>query len=336
VTEGVNNLSRGYGTLDGGYIRNEASTVTLNDQAISRLKNRLSGKVGNAQLGPPIAESREIHRLVRQINGLGMDTLKAMLAAKKSKGKSVTKLASDIWLGFGFGVNPLLKDIQTAADSVMHYVTRQDRRIVISGSATQEYHSGSIDTGSSTYIAQDCAYGWYRSARHTQGIRYEAGIDLEVRAGSNYSVTDHLGLKVEQLPSVLWELTPYSWVLDYGATVGSWLEDMFYTLPGTVKFLSKSYKYQSETNSNVKLFLSVGTKAVFSGSTAKSVYSLFVREKQAPVLPTRALRIKSVDEIASHGVTKLLNLASVLAGQRGPNLSGLTPTYPGLRRPFSK
>jgi hypothetical protein len=295
-------------------------TADLNDQAISRLKNRLQGKVGNAELGPPLAESREIHRLVRQINDIGMDALRAMLAAKKSKGKSVAKLAGDIWLGFGFGVNPLLKDIQSAADSILHYVTRQDRRIVISGTASREYHSGSESTGSSTYIAQDAAYGWYRSARHTQGIRYEAGIDLNVRAGSNYSVGDHLGLKIGQLPSILWELTPYSWAVDYFSTVGGYLEDVFYTLPGTVKFLSKSYKYQSETTANVKLFLTAGTKAAYSGNASVMRYNLFSREKQAPVLPTRSLRIKSADEIASHGVTKLLNLASVLAGRRGPNL----------------
>jgi hypothetical protein len=320
TTEGANNFSRGYGTLDGGYIRNEMSTVDLNDQAISRLKNRLKGKVGNAELGPPLAESREIHRLVRQINGLGMDTLKAMLAAKHSKGKSIAKLAGNIWLGFGFGVNPLLKDIQSAADSILHYVTRQDRRIVISGTASREYHSGTVDTGSSTYIAQDAAYGWYRSARHTQGIRYVAGVDINVRAGSNYSVADHLGLKIGQLPSILWELTPYSWAVDYFTTVGGFLEDVFYTLPGTVKFLSKSYKYQSETTASVKLFLTDGTKADYSGSASVMRYNLFTREKQAPVLPTRSLRIKSADEIAAHGVTKLLNLASVLAGRRGPNL----------------
>jgi len=335
IAEGANNLSKGYGTLCGSHIRLENSTTALDDRALASLKNKLNGKIGNAQLGPPIAESREIHRLVRQINDFGMDALRAMLAAKQSKGKSVTKLAGNIWLGFAFGVNPLLKDIQTAADSILHYVTRRDSRIVVSGTANQEYHSGSVDTGSSEYIAQDCAYGFYRSAHHKQGIRYEAAVDLQVRGGSNYSVPDHLGLKVEQLPSILWELTPFSWAVDYFTTVGSWLEDMFYTLPATVKFVSKSYKYQSETVSSLKAFPTAGTRVLITAGSSYVRYNIFVRSQLAPVLPTRSLRIKSVDEIASHGVTKLINLASVLAGFHGPKLGELTPTFPGLRRPFT-
>lgn len=318
--EGPTWVSNGYGTLFGGLTIQENDQTALNDQAIGRLKNRLQGKVGNAQLAAPLAESREIHRLVRQINGLGMSTFKALLAGKASKGKSIAKQAGDIWLGFGFGVNPMLKDIQSAADSILHYVTRMDRRVVVSGTANTEYHSGYRDTSSSEYVAQDASIGFHVSATHKQGIRYVAGIDLIVRAGSNYSVTDHLGLELSALPSTLWELTAYSWAVDYFTTVGSWLEDAFYTVPGTVKYVSKNYKYQSETSATPIGFYSVGTKGTLSGSTATSRYTSFSRTKLAPTFPVRSLRIKSADEIASHGLTKLLNLASVLAGRHGPKL----------------
>lgn len=324
-SENPTSLSVGYGTAFGGLLIQQNAYTDLEDQAIGRLKNRLSGKVGNAQLGPPLAESREIGRLVRQINGLGMETFKALLAAKKSKGKSVFKQFGQIWLGFGFGVNPLLQDIKAATDSILHYVTRMDRRIVIRGAATREYTSGlNSVTSSSDSISAHCTLGWYLSAHHTQGVQYTAGIDLQVRAGSNYSMPDHLGLKVEALPSILWELTPFSWVVDYGTTVGSFLDDVFYTLPGTVKYLSKSYKYQCRTYGSPKAINIPGAKSVLGGSISYGEYIQFTREKLAATLPTRSLRIKTADEVASHGVTKLLNLASVLAGRRGPNLAEKT------------
>jgi len=315
LTESPNWLSRGRGTLYGGMLRLENDQTALNNRAIGALKNKLQGKVGNAKLLAPLAESREIHRLVRQINGLGMNAFKALLAAKKTKGKSLAKQAGDIWLGLGFGVNPLLHDLKTAADSILKFTTRQDYRIVITGTATTEYLSGSVPTSSSEFIAQDAAIAWYRAAKHIQGIRYVAGVDLTVRSGSSYSVEDHLGLKLSELPSTLWELMAFSWAVDYFTTVGSWLDDMFYTVPGIVKYVSKNYKYQSDTACSPRTFLTAGTTAAFSGSVSRTRYTLFTRTQLAPVFPVRSLSIKSADEIASHGLTKLLNLASVLIGR---------------------
>jgi hypothetical protein len=318
--ESLNWLSNGYGTLGQGILRLENSTTAIDARAVASLRNKLQGKVGNAQLAAPVAESREIHRLVRQINDLGMDTLKAMLAAKQSKGKSVSKLAGNIWLGFGFGVNPLLKDIQSAADSILHYVTRRDSRIRISGTANQEYVSGQAPIASSEFVAQDCAITWHKIAKHEQGIRYVAGIDLQVRSSANYGVTDHLGLELGALPSTLWELTPFSWVVDYGSTVGEWLEDMFYTVPGTVKYVSKNYKYQCVTTSIPQPIFTLGTTGSLAGSNSEAKYTLFTRTQLAPTLPVRPLRIRTADEVAKHGLNKMLNLAGVLAGRRGPNL----------------
>jgi hypothetical protein len=315
-------LSRGSGSLYGGLLVQQNDTTALDETALARLKNRLNGKIGNAKLAPPLAESREIGRLVRQINSLGLDTVKAMLAAKKSKGKSVTKLLGQIWLGFGFGVNPLLKDIESAANSILDFTTRTDGRVVTRGTATTEYWSGTVPPGtSSDFIAQGCAIGFLRQAHHKQGILYVAGIDLTVGAGSNYGVTDHLGLKFGALPSILWELTYLSWVVDYFTTVGPWLDDVFYTIPGKVVYLSRSRKYQSETTCTPKTYPTAGYKVGFTGSPAFGRYTNFARTHFAPVLPTRSLRIKSVDEIAKNGLTKFLNLASVLASRRGPKLS---------------
>jgi len=320
-SEDSSSLSTGYGTSFGGMLTLQRDVTALEDKAIGRLKHKLQDKVGNAQLGPPLAESREIHRLVRQINGIGMGTFKALLAAKASKGKSLSKQFGDIWLGFGFGVNPLLQDIKSASDSILHYVTRMDRRVVVTGTATQDYHSAQNNAiSSSEAISAHCTLGWFLSSNHVQGVRYVAGVNINVRGGSNYGMADHLGLKVEALPSILWELTPYSWVVDYFTTVGSWLDDTFYTLPVTVAYLSKNYKYQCRTSAYPKAITISGATSTLSGSASVGTFLEFSRVKLAPTLPTRSLRIKSADEIASHGLTKLLNLGSILAGRHGPKL----------------
>lgn len=313
----LNMKGDGFGLYHGNSLIQPQSWAPLQSAAIGRLKNKLNGYIGNAQLMAPIAESREIHRIVRQINNLGIDAVKALLAVKKSQGKSAAKFFGDVWLGFGFGINPMLKDIEKAANSILDYTTREDRHVRVVGAASVEFLTNGklfIDCfpGAQLHVS---SYG-----SHKQGVRYVAGIDLKLRSGASYSVTDHLGLKISDLPATLWELTPYSWVVDYFATVSPWLEDMFFTLPGTTKYISENTKYQLETKwvPEIKPYDS-SYSASGSGSSGVHRYVSFTRNSLAS-LPSRPLRLKTLDEVAQHSLTKFLNLASVLAGRRGPKL----------------
>lgn len=317
--------SVGRGTIVGHYDIDTNTQVALapqvEDQALARLKSKLNGYIGSVQLGPPLAESREIHRLVRQINGLGMETFKALLAAKQTKGKSVVKQAADIWLGFGFGVNPLLKDVKGAADSILKYITRQDQRVVVRGTAHTDWMKGAKNLHNASPVCYGTNLLATAYSEHTYGCSITAGIDLTMRSSASYSVAEHLGLEVGQLPSILWELTTLSWAADYFATVGPWLEDMFYVLPGTCKYVSKATKYQCRTTVryDASAIAAYSVNALGGGGPVSSKYVAFARTKLS-ALPSRGLRIKSADEIASHGITKILNLASVIAGRRIPNL----------------
>ena len=312
------NKSIGYGQLTTGPVIAPIDATTLSDQAIAKIKHKLDGHIGKAQLAAPLAESREIHRLVRQINGLGLSTLKAALAIRKTRGKSALKHFGDVWLGFGFGIRPMLKDIESAANAILDYTTREDHHVRLVGTASKEYHSFRKDSVSEE-IAYGLKVGFYNSTVHRQGVQITAGIDLKLRTGGSYGVTDHLGLDIVSVPEVLWELTPFSWVVDYFVTVGPWLDDMFYTLPGVTKYVSKAVKYQSETTIDPYATPNAGYTGTMSGGQSVCNYVSFTRQSLSS-LPSRAIRIKTADEIANNGVSKLLNLASVLAQKRGPRL----------------
>jgi hypothetical protein len=316
-SENSGNLSFGHGAEEGSLQLIKKDYGPLVDRATASLKHKLDGNIGKAQLAAPLAESREIHRMLRQINTLGIDTLKALLAIKKTRGKSAFKQFGNIWLGFGFGVNPLLQDVASAANSILDYTTREDRHVRLTGTALLEHQSTNKALMSGN-IAWGCFGGQIGSFHHTQGVRIVAGIDLTLRSAASYGVTDHLGLKVGQLPSVLWELTPFSWAVDYFTTVGPWLDDMFYTLPGTTKYVTISYKYLNEGSFYPYTAPNPGFTASIVGKGLVR-YSEFERQKLAS-LPSRSVRIKSSDEVAKHSMTKLLNLSSVLAQKWGPRL----------------
>jgi hypothetical protein len=316
-SESSNTLSDGYGKITTSPIITAKSYTPLIDRATAQIRNKLNGHVGRAQLAAPIAESREIHRLVRQINGLAIDTVKALLAIRKTQGKSVLNLASNVWLGFGFGLSPLLKDIEQAAKSVQDYNSRMDHYVRLKGTATMDWTSGYSIKPNGTF--PDIAYGMYvgetHNTYHKQGAQIIAGIRITTASSASYSVTDHLGLNVSSLPSVAWELVPFSWAVDYFTTVSPWLDDMFYTLPGTTIYCSQSLKYESRDRVSLLTYLKPGYSGYLSGGDSETTCLDFNRSSLSQ-LPSRSLRIKSVDEIGKSGLTKLLNLSSVLAQGR--------------------
>jgi hypothetical protein len=286
--------------------------ATLNDQALTRLKRNLNGHIGQAQLAAPLAESREIHRLVRDINRQGEEIMLALLRLKRTHGKSAVKHAAKLWLGFGFAVNPLLKDIESLATSILDYQTRMDQRIKIHSIASTDFKTasnGGVDMseyGTLVTVTDEV---------HRCSVRYAAGINLTIRSDASYSVSDHLGLQVSDLPSALWELTPYSWAVDYFTTVGPWLDDMFYTLPGITTYLYRTEKHTIE--GRISGYCLLSNKSYVNGTVVKDGKYEWYSFRRVPLttLPSRQLRVKTVDEIASYGIKKVLNLASVLAGR---------------------
>lgn len=315
ITTGSGYFSESFGSVGGQVNVSPGDYIPLQDEAMRKLKNKLSANIGRAQLAAPLAESKEIGRLVRQINGLGMTTFKSLLALKKTKGKSVLKLFGDVWLGFGFGVNPMLHDIKAAADAILDYQQRTDCRSRVTGYKSTRWVSrassnpGTIAFGTGMWL-NTCAI-------HTQSVRITAGVDLKLRSAASYSTRDHLGLKITDVPEMLWELVPYSWAVDYFATVSPWLEDIFFTLPGDTIYISQSKKYRNRTVWSLERIVNTaGFNWQGHVNDGYFKYDSFTRSKLTN-LPTRSLRFKTVDEIARHGASKMLNLAAVLASRKG-------------------
>jgi hypothetical protein len=296
----------------GAFLIDDSSDAALKDIALARLKNKLSSNIGSHATLPPLAESKEIHKMVRGLNDFMEDVMAALYAIKETRGKAVPKIAGKIWLYFNFGVNPLIDDLTKAADAIRSYQERTDHVQPISGSASKDYRSqGITDLGLITGTGVQMKI--ISSANHRLSYRFKGSVAVKIRSDASYSVMDHLGLTWSQLPSAAWELTPYSWVVDYFTTVGPWLDDMFYTLPGVLVYLSLNRRYEQECTHSPQLTYGGTTRCYISTKPGKSRYFSFSREKLA-ILPSRQLRVKSFDEVAKNGLSKVMNLASVLAG----------------------
>lgn len=139
---------------------------------------------------------------------------------RRSGPKAAAKLLSDTYLEFVFGWNPLSKDVGAAIGALQNRYNRPEQTIV-SGSATENYSASNVVQAITSYwslqIVRDVqTYGTY-------GVRYRGSI----RTGAVDGVMrmhQVLGLAPERFLPTIWELIPYSFVVDYFANIGAIVE----------------------------------------------------------------------------------------------------------------
>jgi hypothetical protein len=297
-----------------GYLGNWPSTNdALRDRALTTLKRKLKKRVGNADALTPLAESRELRGLVRSAAGMATGLLETLIDIKRTKGASALKYASDAWLSFSFGIRPLVDDTKKIAAAIGNYLDRGDAAFREVGSAKMDWISTSDQGGNQTpnFRGGHC-YGYSRTS-HSLSYRYYCGGHVTVRSAQDYGIGEHLGFEFGNLPSVFWELIPYSWVVDYFTNVGNFLDDTFWVLPGSVTYSGYNRRYESRTVVDWTWKNPSPTEWAIQPTNGQSIIKRmeFERTPVGNTLSTVGLRVRSIDEIGIYGVNKLLNLASV-------------------------
>lgn len=125
------------------------------------------------------------------------------------------------WLGFQFSVKPTLMDIQQSAEALswLLFDKKQPARFTIRKGATEEWRT-TVDTvfpRGGTYRLGTLHTPVYVTA----GEHYSLVYEVEPTTTTTYQ---QLGLT--NVGSVLWELTQFSWMVDYVVGVGDWISSM--------------------------------------------------------------------------------------------------------------
>lgn len=132
---------------------------------------------------------------------------------KRSRAKDVGSYIADQWLQLRYGFTPLVFLMQDATKAV--FTERRSKRQTSRSSSTTSTYS---DSGT---------FGPYSHAtwNHTEPWTIEA--EATVRAGQLYEHTftleDHVGMGLHDLPATLWEILPYSFVFDWIANFGDYI-----------------------------------------------------------------------------------------------------------------
>jgi len=154
---------------------------------------------------------------------------------KKSPYKAVGNYISDSWLRYRYGVMPLLLSI----DGTMKAVTADKGHKRLTARASQS------DTLSQTTKVETTTGGAYFDSTTTA----TNDIKIDARAGilyeHNFSIADAAGTTFHELPSTIYELIPYSFVVDWLANVGDFIRAM--TPKADVKTLASWTKVTTTT-----------------------------------------------------------------------------------------
>lgn len=217
----------------GSYLVGPSTAGASRHIAAARLQayESLRGKVSDrAQLGAAIAEAgkscqmiysrmKQIVDLIRAVKRLDLSAVSDVLEVSvkrtgnaknvNSVGINWTRSFANNWLELSFGWVPLIGDVYSALEVLSNPI----KSLHVSGTGS----SGPITTVSTTGSKPS---GFYTEDRHDLTVRAITGCEVTIN-NPNLYLLNNLGLANPGL--VLWELIPFSFVLDWVANVSEFL-----------------------------------------------------------------------------------------------------------------
>lgn len=194
---------------------------TADNQAIARLYSSLVAIENRVQSGEDFGEWRETLKLVKRpfhaLTTAVTDLMQGHINAFKWKDvRSVAKALADTTLEWRFGVKPLISTVSQGfvglqnRDNVFHYSPFYSHGVSRTVSRTMMNDGYGLDPLDLQYL---------ESKVQSQSVRYKgmwhAQSDLPKRA-----VSDVLGLNFRNVIPTIYNLIPYSFLLDYVTNVG--------------------------------------------------------------------------------------------------------------------
>jgi hypothetical protein len=211
------------------------------DRAIRRLYSALKSANPDFDLLPFAGEFGELRGLVRSLAGHTTSLVKSLIDIKHGRMPKLLQRskAADLWLSYNFGISPILNDAQSLAEAIASYVYGTGITLRFTGSHKRNWSS---DTTSVIAGSQGLTYKVKILTDFSYSVRYTAGHRFVASGGTSGSFASHFGLRPADILPAIWELAPYSWVVDYFTNVGDVLDQRFSSRSGnTIFVLSQFY-----------------------------------------------------------------------------------------------
>jgi len=202
----------------------QSNAPTADNLALKYLYRAIGDQRTSFQGGVFLGEMRESLRMIMSPAKALRQGFNDYLSTAKKRGrtgsrKSKTKMLAETWLEYSFGWVPLASDIVGAAEAYVKHkekiLTNRITRLGNEESTTfhQVNAPGSNFGGVPTVV--DKVSTTKTSVMYRVGIRYAGS-----GASPSISTLERFGLVTSQFVPTLWELLPYSFLVDYFTNIG--------------------------------------------------------------------------------------------------------------------
>lgn len=323
----VNGFSRLFGPANFVVGNYTAHLGQVDNRALVKLYKDLNSKDTAWLGGVFVKEFREVVSMLRNPfknlrKGLGDYIETATSRCKRvrrwsGRAREVKKILADTWLEYTFGWQPLVNDIRDAASVFAH---NEDLfpRLHGRGQAYEEWNAD-WQTDDTTFAG---AYfdGIIKNTRSVRVI-YRAGMQTsaDYPAGSFQRIRQLSGFKWKSFIPTVWEIIPYSFVVDYFTNFGDILECTTLSR-ADVRWVARTVVYtdtvfkQQKLNSNLTLKNFANVKGLsISGDGFCWVLSQTKRVERAQTglrFPTPEFRMPAIDS------RRWLNIAALVSQGR--------------------
>lgn len=304
----------GSGYVNFGALKNLSipSEVTqLISQAKLRLRKKYQNEVTLFQGGVFIAELRETVSMIRHPAKELRRAVGRFVQDQRRSRKQPIEVRQDIlaktYLEFVFGVQPFIGDINSALTTVKRLLEQQTvKRLSAKESSRFFLPMGQVsaDVGSSSWFNR-LVYQLYRE------------VDLSVQTLGDFRVdnTGHvgktLGVSLDTFVPTLWEILPWSFLIDYFTNIGDLLASTFGSYPDS-NWTSQTVRMRVRTRGSLieKPFGSItATQAIQQGPT------MVVIDRQIPDLSVNWSDLSFEIPGFDTNPGKWLNIAALLSAR---------------------
>lgn len=161
--------------------------------------------------------------------------------------KQVRKMLSSTWLEYSYGWKPLASDISDATEALARQITRHSRTSspMIRGNGKEILNDFTIqDFASASVPGYAVVYSWRFSG--SVSVKYYGKVQLETEK-TLPSLQQNLGLQLQDFVPTVWELIPYSFLVDYFTNIGDLLS-AYSVAKSSISWVSKTVRMSNQSS----------------------------------------------------------------------------------------
>lgn len=220
--------------------------TSVQNQAIQDINNQIRAASKSLQ---GLVALGELGESVRMVNRMGRDLFgrtRAYLSELQHLARYLTpqnllRTVSERWIEYRFGIRPLVLDIGGFIDACYQNRYGRPPRVLI---RTQRISTEKNPTTTSTYGLGHFLIRSKAEKSSTYGVRLYGAVGLTDSDIPPFS--QEFGLTLDEFVPTLWELIPYSFLVDYASNIGA-IVDAYSLNKSGVRWLAKGELRESET-----------------------------------------------------------------------------------------